>query len=364
MPPRLSIWAPLPPSIHLRGSRSPLPFPLEEPGCRLVAWARHGIWSGVQRLGMIPGDVVLVPAYHHGSEVEALRRSGLECRFYEATTDLEPDRAELERLLDARVRALYLTHVLGFPRDAARWRRWCDERGILLVEDAAQAWLATDGERPVGSSGDLAVWCLYKSVGLSEGAAVLCRPPVDGPGLDPRIGLRELGRRHAMWLAGRSGVAYAASAPFRRPRPYDAARDFELRDPAAGPWRHTGYVLRRTARADVARRRRENYGRLLERLRPLVPPPFDHLPAGASPFVFPFEVEDPETAAATLTSAGVGHLLLWATPHPSLDVGRYPGASRRRERLLGLPVHQELRRADLERIAAAAEAAAGRSRRG
>ena len=357
MPRRLSIWAPLPPTTHLRRPRSSLPFPLEDPDCRLTAWARHGIWSGVRSLGLTAGDVILVPAYHHGSEIEALLQRGLDCRFYDATADLEPDADELEGLLDARVRALYLTHVLGFPRDAARWRRWCDARGILLVEDAAQAWLATEGGRPVGSSGDLAVWCLYKSVGLSEGAAVLCRPPADAPRLDPRLGLRELARFHAMWLAARSGVAYAVSAPFRRPRPYDQTRDFELRDPAAGPWRHTPYLLRRTAGPEVAQRRRENYARLLDRLRPMTPPPFDALPEGASPFVFPVEVEDPQGVAATLTRAGIGHLLLWATPHPSLDVARFPEAARRRGRLLGLPVHQELRTADVTHIAAAVEAA-------
>jgi hypothetical protein len=55
-------------------------------------------------------------------------------------------------------RALYLTHFLGFPQHAERWRAWLDRRGLLLIEDEAQAWLATQNGRPAGSIGDPAVF--------------------------------------------------------------------------------------------------------------------------------------------------------------------------------------------------------------
>ncbi len=41
---------------------------------------------------------------------------------------------------------------------------------------------------------------------------------------------------------------------------------------------------------------------------------------------------------------------LWSTPHPLLPEGEYPSAGRRRAGTIGLPVHQELRPHDLERI--------------
>jgi dTDP-4-amino-4,6-dideoxygalactose transaminase len=63
--------------------------------------------------------VILVPAYNHGSEIEALLRAGIVCRFYDVGESLEPDEEELEALLDTRVRPLYLIHYLGFPQDAA-----------------------------------------------------------------------------------------------------------------------------------------------------------------------------------------------------------------------------------------------------
>jgi dTDP-4-amino-4,6-dideoxygalactose transaminase len=159
-PPRLTVWPTLPPDAWIRDRHAPLPFPLDHKGWRLFARGRHALWHGVRALGLGPGDAVLVPAYHHGSEVEALLRVGLECRFYGTDERLEPHEEELERLFKNGVRALHLTHYLGFPQDAPRWRRWCDERGLLLIEDAAQAWLASWDGRSVGSLGDLAMFCL------------------------------------------------------------------------------------------------------------------------------------------------------------------------------------------------------------
>jgi perosamine synthetase len=133
------VWPSLPPDLYLR-RRSPYrPFPLDRPECRLYSRARHALWAGCAAIGLRPGDEVLAPAYHHGSEIEVLVRAGLRVRFFDVDDTLEPDPDVLERSLTPAVRALYLIHYLGLPQDAARWRTWCDERGLMLVEDAAQA---------------------------------------------------------------------------------------------------------------------------------------------------------------------------------------------------------------------------------
>lgn len=342
----------------MRRPRRSLPFPLCEPECRLTAWARHGIWHGVRRLGLGPGDAVLVPSYSHGSEIEALLRTGVRCVFYDVDPDLAPRAAELERLRDEHTRALYLTHFLGFPQPARVWREWCDARGLLLIEDAAQAWLATDDGLPVGARSDLAVYCLYKTFGLPEGAAAY-QPAAPGPAvpLDPRGGLVELLRRNGRWVLGRSAVAAGLWERTRRDPPPAPARgepDHELRDPTVGPWALTPFVLRRIADPGAAARRRENFAFLLERLGRHVPRPFGAVPPGASPWAFPIEVEDKPGVLRRLAEAGIVALDLWAVSHPAVPVERFPAAARRRARTLGLPVHQELRRRDLERVAEAA----------
>src|SRR5215470_14468219 len=103
---RLAVWPPLPLRIYTHRPSAHLPFPLQEPTCRLFSRARHALWQGVRALGLGAGDEILVPAYHHGSEVEALLQAELTCRFYDTSKTLAPDLQELEQSLNSRTRAL------------------------------------------------------------------------------------------------------------------------------------------------------------------------------------------------------------------------------------------------------------------
>jgi dTDP-4-amino-4,6-dideoxygalactose transaminase len=352
----LDTWPPLPPDAYLRRAPASLPFPLGDPRCTLYALGRGALYHGLRARGLEPGDEVLMPAYHHGSEVEATIRAGLVCSFYEGTERLEPDPDELESLVGPSVRALHLTHYLGFPQDAARWRGWCDERGLLLVEDAAQAWLARGADgRPVGSVGDLAVFCLYKTFGVPDGAALVSGSVQTNA--NGRSGLGTLVRKHAAWLAGRSGGAATLLLARRRERTYAPGKDFAVADADAGPTGTSVRLIRRLAGRDAAGARRAAYARLLDALADHVPAPFAELPSGASPFAFPVTTDRKAELLSTLARARIQALDLWSAPHPSLPADRFPAAARRRASTVGLPVHQELRASDIERIAAAAAAA-------
>jgi dTDP-4-amino-4,6-dideoxygalactose transaminase len=352
----LDVWPPLPPGAYLRRRRAELPYPLEDRRCVLFARGRSGLYHGLRALGLGSGDVVLMPAYHHGSEVEAATRAGLACSFYEGDERLEPDVDELEGLLEPGVRALHITHYLGFPQDVARWRAWCDEHGLLLIEDAAQAWLARDAEgRPLGRLGDLAVFCLYKTFGVPDGAALVTRQGREVPTVR---GFRRGGvaRRHGAWLAARSGLAANLLLMRRRERPYDPEEDFALDQVTAGPGRASLALIRRLAGEEAAAARRAAYSRLLEALGEHVPEPFSELPDGASPFAFPVETNRKADVLSALAQERIQALDLGSVPHPSLPVSEFPAAERRRARTVGVPVHQELKPGDLERVSAVAAA--------
>ena len=286
----LSVWPPLPPTIYFRRKSDDRPFPLDDERCRLYARARHALWQGAQAIGLRPGDEVLVPAYHHGSEIESLIRAGLVCRFYEATATLAPDRAELEELLSPSTRALYLIHYLGFPQDASRWRRWCDEHGLLLLEDAAQAWLATCDGKPAGSFGDLSIICLYKTFGFPDGGALVCaNPPSAAAPTDKKVPL--LGLRHAAWVVGRSGILAAAARRMRSESKSSVDeefdQEFELGDPSSPPSNALGFLIPRALGHSAAATRRAHYELLLADLSEFVLPAFREVREGAAPFAFP-----------------------------------------------------------------------------
>jgi dTDP-4-amino-4,6-dideoxygalactose transaminase/CelD/BcsL family acetyltransferase involved in cellulose biosynthesis len=358
---RLDLFPPLPPLAYARRLQARLPFPLGAPGCMLFGRARYGLRSALAGLELAEGDEVLVPAYHHGSEIEALMRAGLECRFYDATETLEPDEAELESLLDSRTRALYLIHYLGFPQDAERWRSWCDERGLLLIEDGAQAWLARSDYGPVGSIGDLALFCLYKTFGVPDGAAVFSVVQPEEQTDQWPLGLGRLARRHASWFAARSRMFGTLTSPLRQQDDLPAERELAWLPEESPPSSTTVFLLPRIADPSAAAQRRANYRVLLDDLGELVPPTFAELPAGASPLWFPIDVEKAgPKLAQRLESNGIEARPAWTTLHRSFPARRFPGAASWRARLVGVPVHQELRRRDVERIAAVAR---GRSKR-
>ncbi len=343
--PRLSVWPPLAPTVHVQRPRA-LPFPLDQPSCVLFSKARHGLWHGLRALGIGNGGAILVPAYHHGSEIQAAIAAGLRCIFYDATDKLAPDAGRLDDLLEPAVRALHITHYFGFPQNSKLWRRWCDERGLLLVEDAAQAWLAQRDGEAVGAYGDLSIFCLYKMFGLPDGGAVLCRAPVEAPAGRRPAGGSALVRRHLAWMAQLGGWAMHRDGP----SDYDAAADFDLGDPRTPTSSATAMVLPRLDWPTAAAARRARYEDLLEALRPLVPAAFHFVPAGASPFLLPVSVPNKAELLRKLAAKRLHALDIWSVPHPSMDQAAFPVAQRLRRHLIGLPVHQELRPAHVRRI--------------
>ena len=349
-PTRLSIWPPLPPSVYARPVDATLPFPLQNPGCRIFAMGRHALMEGTRSLGLQRGDQVLAPAYNHGSGTEALLRLGVESVFYGGNERLEPVERELDKLLGPRVRAMSLIHYLGFPQDAARWRRWCDERGLFLIEDCAQSWLAEKDGVPVGSHGDIAMFCLYQTFGLPDGAALLSRGNAAVAPTRRKSGLTVVMRRHAAWLATRSSLAASIMERIQSEAPYDATLDFALGDAEEGPTASTLRLLPRVADPAAAAKRRENYRHLLSALPRITAQPFDRLPDGASPFVFPIETDDPQATLRQLRPRGVVGAAFWSAFHPAIPKDRFPSIRARRARTVALPVHQELTAADLDRI--------------
>jgi len=335
----------VPPSAYLR-RRAALPFPFDGTDHVLYRFGRHALWHGLRALGLEPGDRVLAPAYHCGAEVEALVEAGLRVEFYEARGDLRPDPQELEGLLPGGVRALYLIHYLGFAQDSERWRRWCDELGIALIEDVAMAWPGQSRRRPLGSEADLAIYSPWKTVGLADLGALTVRgaSPPPAPRYR-RVAARSLATAHIAWVESRI-------RPGRRRYP-SGAFDPEsngLGDPEVGPSRSSVFLLSRLWRPAIRERRQANYRFLAEHLGDLVPSPFRELDPAAFPYLFPLQVHARDEVVAHLRAHGVEACALWSVPHPSLPVERFPAAAHRRRTGIALPVHQDLTRRDLETI--------------
>ena len=163
----------------------------------LPAWPRPGI-EGVVRHDWLPSSAVSARStkhnlFSHGPERHLLpvqgtgeerpwrgagarlphgqRSAGDSCVraqivWYPATRRFEIDLDGLRRCCQrARAQVLFVIHYAGWPQPIEALRTFCEEYGLILVEDCAMALLTEREGRPVGS-GDYAIFCLYKTLPL------------------------------------------------------------------------------------------------------------------------------------------------------------------------------------------------------
>jgi dTDP-4-amino-4,6-dideoxygalactose transaminase len=110
-------------------------------------------------------------------------------------------------------------------------------------------------------------------------------------------------------------------------------------------------VLRNQDFPGIVERRRRNYFLLYAMLRDVAPPVTGELKPGICPLFYPMPVDDKASAMARLLARGVETVDFWRVRHPAVPAGAFPEVDRLRERVLELPVHQDLSPADAEHVA-------------
>jgi len=145
----------------------------------LLSSGTSALTLAVRALQIGPRDGVAVPSYACAALLHAVRAAGalpLVCDIDPTTLALDPD--DLDRRATGEVRAAIVVHPFGAPVRVEPVRA----RGLLVIEDCAQALGALDREAPVGSRGDAAVFSFAPT------KVVTCGGP--GGGLaSPRAGL-------------------------------------------------------------------------------------------------------------------------------------------------------------------------------
>ncbi len=126
-----------------------------------------------------PGDEVIVPAWSWLSCVTAIVRSGARPVLAEVDASLCLDPREIERLRTPQTRAVLVVHYQGAAADMDAIERYAHRRGLFVIEDCAEAPGATYHGRPVGSSGDVAIFSFQhnKPMTAGEGGLLVTNDP-------------------------------------------------------------------------------------------------------------------------------------------------------------------------------------------
>src|SRR5574339_90315 len=152
---------------------APAPFPLSHRHGRGFHTARSAIYQLFKRLVASGRTRVLAPDYHMGNELRAIRAAGAEVALYPIDRDGRPDLAALSRQADRGADVLFTIHYAGWPQPVSELRALCDRHGLLFVEDCALALLSETEGAPLGSFGDYAVFCLYKTLPVLDGGLLV-----------------------------------------------------------------------------------------------------------------------------------------------------------------------------------------------
>jgi dTDP-3-amino-3,4,6-trideoxy-alpha-D-glucose transaminase len=132
-------------------------------------------------LGVGPGDDVLVPSFTFYASAEAIPHTGARPVF----CDIDPHTfcitAEtVERAITPATRAVIAVDLFGRPAPVAEIRELVSGRGIVVLEDAAQAAGASVGGRHAGALGDAATFSFFPSknlFGVGDGGAIATADP-------------------------------------------------------------------------------------------------------------------------------------------------------------------------------------------
>ncbi|MBF0171328.1 MAG: DegT/DnrJ/EryC1/StrS aminotransferase family protein [Nitrospinae bacterium] len=330
--------------------------------------ATAGLHLALEGIGVRPGDRVVTTPYTFTATAEVIRYLDADPLFVDvdpATYNIDPvaTRRAIEeaRGRGERVTALIPVHIAGLACDMAALAALAEEYDIPLVSDAAHAFPARHGQRPLGAAGRATVFSFYanKNITTGEGGMVT----TDDGELAARMRLMRLhGIDRDAWRREENPKAhwyYEVVAPGFK---------YNLTDIAAA------IGLAQLAKADAFRARREmivrRYDEAFADLAPPVERPYDRLPHGRSDrfyadhawHLYPLRVaEGRDRFIEELAARGIGssvhfiplHLQPYWRQRYGLTPDQFPHATALYRAEVSLPLFPAMTDVMVERVAAA-----------
>jgi perosamine synthetase len=120
--------------------------------------------------GIGAGDEVIVPSFTFAATANSVALTGATPVFVDIEHDsfcMDPE--AVLAAITPRTRAVMPVHLYGHPADLRRISKICSLHGLVLIEDAAQAHLASLDDRPVGTWGLAGSFSFYPTKNMTAG---------------------------------------------------------------------------------------------------------------------------------------------------------------------------------------------------
>lgn len=135
-----------------------------------------GLFTAIGALGIKPGDEVIVSPYTMSASALAPIIYGAVPVFADVNYDnfgLDPE--SIERCITPRTKAILVVHIFGNPARMDEIMAIAKKHNLYVIEDCAQAPMATYKNKYVGSFGDIGIFSLnyHKHIHTGEGGIVV-----------------------------------------------------------------------------------------------------------------------------------------------------------------------------------------------
>ncbi len=140
--------------------------------CEFVSTGRAALTLALLALKELDGgrrQEVFIPSYTCFSVPSSVVKAGLRVRLADVnpeTLDFLPE--SFDRINEKRVLAVVATNLYGMPNDMEFLRRLTQDRGVYLVDDAAQCLGGSVGEKQCGTWGDIGLYSFDKGKNVTS----------------------------------------------------------------------------------------------------------------------------------------------------------------------------------------------------
>ena len=295
-----------------------------------------------------PGDEVILPSYTFPTTASSLAKEGVNLVF----VDIHPDTMNIdERLIEdaitPKTKAIMVMHYAGVACEMDTIMAIAQRYKLMVIEDAAQAFLATYKGQALGSIGDFGTFSFHetKNYTMGEGGALLIKNPMYN---DEADNLKDSGTDRQGFLKGKvSAYSWVRLGSSYMPSELSAS-----------------YLYGQLEHADkVNRRRLEIWNRYMQKLRNLndvikLPRIPEHCEHNAHIFFIKTKDENERKALIDFLKVhdiqAVFHYIPLHSSKAGLVHGRFHGEDRfttlESSRILRLPLYYALSDQEVDKV--------------
>lgn len=138
-------------------------------GCKYSVFVNSGSSANLVILDILKelfkwqsGDEIIVPVVTWPTDISPILQFGLKPVFVDINLqDLAFDYNDLEKKISLKTRAIFLTHLLGFPADIERIKKIIGKKNIQLIEDCCESHGAMINGKKIGNFGICSSFSFY-----------------------------------------------------------------------------------------------------------------------------------------------------------------------------------------------------------